>query len=307
MRLTRAHNTGSPQKIDATSDADSASTTLETIPEAFIWSCCGGNGSNRGCCHAMHTTKKKRKYTSKKRDATAAGLDDEGNPNGNDDGGLQLEHAGGSQGDGGDDGDEDDANETGLDDATLIDAHVRAHAHAPSDQHQHQQSTVGVGTLTPQQMGNYAQAFGSGFSTVNSQDLGGVSADDVNMNVMAHLPTHGMELQMAGLPGQDPNIDAALQGGPGQQQHQQQADMSQHAQQHHHHQQLGMAALELPQDNMHMMQQVQQQQHHPQDYKQHEQEYKQHDPQQHHQHHDTHVNEGQELQQQFQAVGKSEG
>ncbi|KAI9722486.1 MAG: hypothetical protein M1828_004733 [Chrysothrix sp. TS-e1954] len=61
---------GSPQKI-----APEEQGTIQDSPDAFIWSCCGGNGAVRGCCRAMHTTKKKRKYT-RKRDASAAGLDD---------------------------------------------------------------------------------------------------------------------------------------------------------------------------------------------------------------------------------------
>ena len=65
------YHKGSPQKTDPTSAG-----SIETDPVAFIWSCCGGNGDVRGCCRAMHTTKKKRKY-SKKRDATTAGLDNE--------------------------------------------------------------------------------------------------------------------------------------------------------------------------------------------------------------------------------------
>ena len=67
------YHKGSPQKTDPNSSG-----TIETDPTAFIWSCCGGNGDVRGCCRAMHTTKKKRKYSSKKRDATTAGLDDSG-------------------------------------------------------------------------------------------------------------------------------------------------------------------------------------------------------------------------------------
>lgn len=62
---------GSPQKISPEERG-----TIEQIPEAYIWSCCGGNGMVQGCCRAMHTTKKKRKY-GKKRDASAAGLDGE--------------------------------------------------------------------------------------------------------------------------------------------------------------------------------------------------------------------------------------
>ena len=65
------YHKGSPQKTDPNSHG-----TIITDPTAFIWSCCGGNGDVRGCCRAMHTTKKKRKYTSKKRDASTAGLDD---------------------------------------------------------------------------------------------------------------------------------------------------------------------------------------------------------------------------------------
>ena len=62
---------GSPQKISPSTQG-----TIEHVPEAYIWSCCGGNGLVQGCCRAMHTTKKKRKY-GKKRDATTAGLDGE--------------------------------------------------------------------------------------------------------------------------------------------------------------------------------------------------------------------------------------
>lgn len=65
------YHKGSPQKINPATEG-----TLEDNPQAYIWSCCGGNGMVRGCCRAMHTTKKKRKY-SKKRDADTAGLDDE--------------------------------------------------------------------------------------------------------------------------------------------------------------------------------------------------------------------------------------
>ena len=65
------YHKGSPQKIFP----DENASILHT-PESFIWSCCGGNGLVRGCCRAMHTTKKKRKY-GKKRDATTAGLDNE--------------------------------------------------------------------------------------------------------------------------------------------------------------------------------------------------------------------------------------
>lgn len=65
------YHKGSPQKINPAPTG-----TIEENPEAYIWSCCGGNGVVRGCCRAMHTTKKKRKY-SKKRDAETAELDDE--------------------------------------------------------------------------------------------------------------------------------------------------------------------------------------------------------------------------------------
>lgn len=66
------YHKGSPQKTDPNSKG-----TIETDPTAFIWSCCGGNGDVRGCCRAMHTTKKKRKYSSKKRSASEAGLDND--------------------------------------------------------------------------------------------------------------------------------------------------------------------------------------------------------------------------------------
>jgi len=62
---------GSPQKISPSTQG-----AIEHVPEAYIWSCCGGNGLVQGCCRAMHTTKKKRRY-GKKRDATTAGLDGE--------------------------------------------------------------------------------------------------------------------------------------------------------------------------------------------------------------------------------------
>ena len=66
------YHKGSPQKTDPNSEG-----SIETDPTAFIWSCCGGNGDVRGCCRAMHTTKKKRKYSSKKRNASEAGFDNE--------------------------------------------------------------------------------------------------------------------------------------------------------------------------------------------------------------------------------------
>jgi len=81
MYLTAITNdlTGSPQKISPEEVG-----AIEQSPEAFIWSCCGGNGNVKGCCRAMHTTKKKRTY-GKKRSAAAAGLG--GEDSGADDGG----------------------------------------------------------------------------------------------------------------------------------------------------------------------------------------------------------------------------
>ena len=64
------YHKGSPVKTQPRSNG-----TIEEDPEAFTWSCCGGNGMVRGCCRAMHTTKKKRKY-GKKRSADDAGLDE---------------------------------------------------------------------------------------------------------------------------------------------------------------------------------------------------------------------------------------
>lgn len=74
------YHKGSPQKISNEEGIGS----IDQSPEAYIWSCCGGNGMVRGCCRAMHTTKKKRKY-SRKRSATDAGLDDEDAASGPDD------------------------------------------------------------------------------------------------------------------------------------------------------------------------------------------------------------------------------
>lgn len=74
------YHKGSPVKTNPGSKG-----TIEEDPQAYTWSCCGGNGIVRGCCRAMHTTKKKRKYA-KKRNADEAGFD------GNDDDGEESEN-----------------------------------------------------------------------------------------------------------------------------------------------------------------------------------------------------------------------
>lgn len=107
--------TGSLQKI-----FPEGANNIEQSPEAYIWSCCAGNGTVRGCQRAMHTTKPKRKY-GKKRTADDAGLD------GNE----------GGDGEGDDSGPDDDNTSTmaavadaagaqlGVDDDANIDASLR--------------------------------------------------------------------------------------------------------------------------------------------------------------------------------------
>lgn len=74
------YHKGSPVKTGPGSKG-----TVETDPQAYTWSCCGGNGIVRGCCRAMHTTKKKRVY-GKKRNADEARLDGDDDDDGEDSG-----------------------------------------------------------------------------------------------------------------------------------------------------------------------------------------------------------------------------
>lgn len=184
------YHKGSVQKTDLKSSG-----TIEQVPEAWTWSCCAGNGGARGCCRAMHTTKKKRKYTSKKRSASAAGLDENGDNGGitggeNGNGDLEgFDMNGGAGSPGADEDDDPNGDDGGINDATLL------QGSPPSPQ------SAAASALSSQGISSFAHPFSQGMIGAGPE-----SGTDVM----------GMPLQMSG-PGRvpsDADIDGSLQQNP---------------------------------------------------------------------------------------------